>query len=91
MEGVLTRTLAKKEVIRVVQRGIVATVAKREELDPINSFDHYVAYAHLVSFSCALIQDEVTGLQVLLNDEWIDVHPRPGAFICNVGDMLQRW
>ena len=61
------------------------------ELDPINSFDHYVAYAHLVCFSCALIQDEVPGLQVLLNDEWIDVHPRPGAFICNVGDMLQRW
>ncbi|CAN0412730.1 unnamed protein product [Ascophyllum nodosum] len=38
-----------------------------------------------------LATDEVPGLQVLLNDEWIDVHPRPGAFICNVGDMLQRW
>ncbi|CAM9249853.1 unnamed protein product, partial [Laminaria digitata] len=36
-------------------------------------------------------QDDVPGLQVRLNGEWCDAPPRPGAFICNIGDMLQRW
>lgn len=40
---------------------------------------------------CVSEQDEVPGLQVFLDGEWIDVPPRPGAFICNIGDMLQRW
>ncbi|CAM9597540.1 unnamed protein product [Scytosiphon promiscuus] len=38
-----------------------------------------------------LATDEVPGLQVRLNEEWLDVPPRKGAFICNLGDMLQRW
>lgn len=37
------------------------------------------------------VQGELPGLQILLHGEWIDVPPRRGAFICNVGDMLQRW
>ncbi|CAM9249777.1 unnamed protein product [Laminaria digitata] len=38
-----------------------------------------------------LATDDVPGLQVKLHGEWCDVPPRPGAFICNLGDMLQRW
>lgn len=42
--------------------------------------------------TCVMIyQDEVPGLQVRLGGEWLDVPPRPAAFICNLGDMLQRW
>lgn len=36
-------------------------------------------------------QDDVSGLQVKLNGQWVDVPPRPGAFICNIGSMVQRW
>ncbi|CAN0512774.1 unnamed protein product, partial [Scytosiphon promiscuus] len=36
-------------------------------------------------------QDDVPGLQVKLNGEWFDAPSRPGAFICNIGDLLQRW
>ncbi|CAM9597469.1 unnamed protein product [Scytosiphon promiscuus] len=38
-----------------------------------------------------LATDDVPGLQVRLDGEWLDVPPRKGAFICNLGDMLQRW
>ena len=37
------------------------------------------------------VQDQVPGLQILIQGKWVDVHPRPGAFICNIGDMLQTW
>ncbi|WIA38103.1 hypothetical protein OEZ86_001465 [Tetradesmus obliquus] len=38
-----------------------------------------------------LATDEVPGLQVHLNGSWQDVQPLPGAFIVNLGDMLERW
>jgi isopenicillin N synthase-like dioxygenase len=32
------------------------------------------------------------GLQVrLLNGDWVDVHPEPGSFVCNIGDLMMRW
>lgn len=32
------------------------------------------------------------GLQVQTRDgRWQDVHPAPGAFICNIGDLMMRW
>ncbi|MGI9606923.1 MAG: isopenicillin N synthase family dioxygenase [Acidimicrobiales bacterium] len=38
-----------------------------------------------------LLQDDVGGLQVKLDDEWIGVTPMPGALVVNTGDMMQVW
>lgn len=40
-------------------------------------------------FLTVLLQDAVGGLQILHGDRWLDVTPIPGAFIVNVGDLLQ--
>jgi isopenicillin N synthase-like dioxygenase len=37
-----------------------------------------------------LKQDEIGGLQVKSNHEWIEAPPIPNTFICNIGDMLER-
>ncbi|KAF8693563.1 hypothetical protein HU200_038965 [Digitaria exilis] len=41
------------------------------------------------SFLTVLLQDDVGGLQVLIDERWVDVHPVPGALVVNVGDLLQ--
>jgi len=38
-----------------------------------------------------LLTDSQPGLQVLVKDSWIDVPPRAGALVVNLGDMLERW
>jgi len=39
-----------------------------------------------------LLQDEVSGLQVLNHEQkWVDVKPISDAFVVNIGDMLQIW
>ena len=37
-----------------------------------------------------LAQDDRGGLQVKGRAGWIEVAPRPGSFVCNIGDMLER-
>ncbi len=39
-----------------------------------------------------LAQDEVGGLEIQLRGgKWVAARPVPGAFIVNIGDMMQRW
>ena len=40
-----------------------------------------------------LTGDDVPGgLQVKTrNGGWVDVHPAPNAFVCNIGDLMMRW
>jgi isopenicillin N synthase-like dioxygenase len=39
-----------------------------------------------------LAQDEVGGLQVQNRaGKWIDARPVPGAYVCNIGDMMAQW
>jgi len=49
--------------------------------------------AHTDYGTCtALLQDEVGGLQIRLEDgSWRDVVPIPGSYVTNLGDMLQLW
>ena len=37
-----------------------------------------------------LMTDEQPGLQIWSDGEFIDVPPKPGTFIVNLGDMLER-
>ena len=37
-----------------------------------------------------LWQDDVGGLQVKTREGWVEAPPRPGTFVCNIGDMLDR-
>lgn len=39
-----------------------------------------------------LLTDDNPGLQILSNDGiWVDMPPKKGAFVVNIGDMFERW
>ncbi|KAM1245746.1 hypothetical protein ACFX13_037747 [Malus domestica] len=42
-------------------------------------------------FLTILHQDQVGGLQLIKDDEWIAVKPNPEALVINVGDLFQAW
>nr|POE68780.1 deacetoxyvindoline 4-hydroxylase [Quercus suber] len=41
------------------------------------------------TFLTILLQDQIGGLQVLYQNQWVDVIPIPGSLVVNVGDMMQ--
>lgn len=41
------------------------------------------------NFMTILLQDQMGGLQVLHDSQWIDVSPMHGALVVNIGDLLQ--
>ncbi|XP_059650891.1 1-aminocyclopropane-1-carboxylate oxidase homolog 1-like [Cornus florida] len=41
------------------------------------------------TFLTILLQDQVGGLQVLQENQWVDVPPKRGALVVNIGDFLQ--
>ncbi|KAF9588895.1 hypothetical protein IFM89_016858 [Coptis chinensis] len=41
------------------------------------------------AFLTILLQDQIGGLQVLYQNQWIDVPPMPGSLVINIGDFLQ--
>jgi isopenicillin N synthase-like dioxygenase len=50
---------------------------------------------HVLDYGCVtlLLADSTSGaLQIKTRDgNWIDADPMPGAFVVNIGDMMERW
>ncbi|XP_027922353.1 1-aminocyclopropane-1-carboxylate oxidase homolog 1-like isoform X2 [Vigna unguiculata] len=42
-----------------------------------------------MSFMTILLQDQIGGLEVLHENQWVDVHPVHGSLVINIGDLLQ--
>ena len=62
--------------------------------DPSGPDDEFGSNPHTdYGFMTILAQDSSGGLQVRGPDgeTWLDVPPRPGAFVLNIGDIGERW
>jgi isopenicillin N synthase-like dioxygenase len=42
-------------------------------------------------FLTLLLTNNISGLQIYYQDEWIDVEPKCDCYVVNIGDMLERW
>ncbi|KAL2230056.1 1-aminocyclopropane-1-carboxylate oxidase homolog 1 [Sesamum indicum] len=40
-------------------------------------------------FLTVLLQSQISGLQVLYQDQWVNIEPIPGGLVVNIGDLLQ--
>ncbi|CAA2987352.1 1-aminocyclopropane-1-carboxylate oxidase homolog 1-like [Olea europaea subsp. europaea] len=40
-------------------------------------------------FLTILLQNQIDSLQIFFQNQWVDVQPIPGAFVINIGDLLQ--
>lgn len=40
-------------------------------------------------FLTILLQNQINGLQVSYQDQWVDIEPAPGCLVINIGDLLQ--
>lgn len=42
------------------------------------------------NFLTVLLQDQIGGLQVLHENQWVDVSPTPGALVVNIGGLYRQ-
>lgn len=50
------------------------------------------AHSDFGTLTLLMTEDRPGGLQVMgLDGEWHDIRPVPGAFIVNIGDLMERW
>ncbi|KAL0388409.1 UNVERIFIED_CONTAM: 1-aminocyclopropane-1-carboxylate oxidase1 [Sesamum radiatum] len=40
-------------------------------------------------FLTVLLQNQISGLQILYQDQWVNIEPTPGGLVVNIGDLLQ--
>jgi len=74
-------------ILRILHYPPVERVADPAGLPPFGCGAHS-DYGYLTM----LAQDDQGGLQVQnLADQWIDVPPLEGAFVCNIGELMGRW
>ena len=70
----------------------VDDVLSPDEAATVTSLGDMALHHHSDAGALTLLaQDDVGGLQVEHNGEWIDVAPTPGALVVNTGDMMQVW
>ncbi len=63
-----------------------------DEADEVTALGDMALHHHSDAGALTLLlQDDVGGLQVELDQSWIDVEPIDGALVVNTGDMMQVW